>query len=135
MDILRPLKAHLSKTAHSNTAIIWAIACPAFFGFFRLGELLLSAGVQWEPKLHLSWGDIAIDNHDSPSLVQVHLKQSKCDQFGKGVKVTTLLGRQIMIYVRFKPSQPTLLSAQTSQDHFLLTVRTRLLQSNGLQSS
>ena len=44
--------------------------------------------MHWEPKLHLSWGDIAVDNHDSPSLVQVHLKQSKCDQFGNGVKVT-----------------------------------------------
>ena len=53
--------------------------------------MLLSAGVQWESKLHLSWGDIAVNNHDSPSLVQVHLKQSKCDQFGNGVKV--ILGK------------------------------------------
>ena len=36
---------------------------------------------------HLSWGDVAIDNIQSPSMVKVILKRSKTDQLGKGADV------------------------------------------------
>ena len=32
-------------------------------------------------------GDVAVDSRTSPSMVKVHLKRSKCDQFGRGVDV------------------------------------------------
>ena len=41
----------------------------------------------YNSRVHLSWGDVTVDNHSSPSIVCVHLKRSKCDQFGKGVDV------------------------------------------------
>ena len=39
----------------------------------------------------LSWGDVSVDDRASPTMVKIHLRQSKCDQFGKGVEV--IIGR------------------------------------------
>ena len=39
-------------------------------------------------RTDLAWGDVAVDDRDSPTMVQVHLKTSKVDQFGQGVDVT-----------------------------------------------
>ena len=42
---------------------------------------------QYKPTVHLSWGDVAVNDSKSPTMLRVHLKQSKCDQLGKGVDV------------------------------------------------
>ena len=34
--------------------------------------------------MDLAWGDVAVDSHTKPQMIQLHLKQSKCDQFGTG---------------------------------------------------
>lgn len=39
------------------------------------------------PSVHLTPADIAIDDRDNPSLIQVHLKVSKTDQLRKGISV------------------------------------------------
>ena len=70
-----------------------AIAVIAFFGFFRLGELLLESRTTYNSVLHLSWGDISIHSPINPSMVKVHLKKSKCDQFGAGADVLLHVGR------------------------------------------
>jgi hypothetical protein len=67
----------------SSPATPWAISTLAFFGFFRLGELLPEKS-SFDPTSQLAWGDVAVDNHQLPRMVQVHLKLSKCDQFGSG---------------------------------------------------
>ena len=67
--------------------MFWAAACMAFFGFFRLGEILIPLGEAYNPTNHLSVGDVAVDNTTHPSLIQIKLKQSKTDQFGKGAMV------------------------------------------------
>jgi len=41
----------------------------------------------YNPALGLAWGDVALDNQESLRMVQFHLKQSKCDQFGAGSDV------------------------------------------------
>lgn len=69
----------MDAASYTNSEVFWAIATAAFFGFFRLGELILTAGSQWDQKRHLSWGDVAVDSYT--------VKQSKCDQFGRGVDV------------------------------------------------
>ena len=53
-----------------------------FFGFFRAGEITTS-----NISKHLAWGDVAIDDGSSPRLLEVHLKQSKTDQLGKGIDI------------------------------------------------
>lgn len=42
---------------------------------------------QYNPSMHLSWGDIAVYDISSPTMLKVHLNKSKCDQLGKGVDV------------------------------------------------
>eukprot|EP00731_Ephydatia_muelleri_P000369 Em0001g369a len=65
----------------------WAIATSAFFGFFRLGELLMGSETEYSPANHLSWGDVALDAKVAANMVKIHLKKSKCDQFGAGADV------------------------------------------------
>ena len=89
--LLRRIKGELQRTANQERHVLWAVCCTAFFGFFRLGELLQSSGAEFNPRLHLSWGDMAIDNHQAPRMVKFHLRQSKTDQLGRGVDI--IIGR------------------------------------------
>ncbi len=85
--LLRQIKQALASSVNSAKLVIWAVAATAFFGFFRLGELLCSTPQDFNKSMCLSWGDVAINSHLAPTMVQIHLKKSKCDQFGAGAKV------------------------------------------------
>ena len=89
--VLDQMRRALDHSAHPNKVVLWAISCTAFFGFFRLGELLPETAKSFRPAADLAWGDIAVDNPANPQMVRVHLKKSKCDQFGKGSDI--ILGR------------------------------------------
>ena len=39
----------------------------------------------YDPTIHLSMQDVAVDNRSSPSLVRILIKQSKTDPFRQGV--------------------------------------------------
>lgn len=86
-SLLAQIHSTLAASSHPEKVLIWAIASSAFFGFFRLGELLVESADQYVPAVNLSWGDVAVDNRSSPTMAKFHLKRSKCDQFGKGVDV------------------------------------------------
>ena len=58
-----------------------------FFGFFRAGEITVPSKTSFNPNHHLAWGDVSADCASKPSCIRVHLKVSKCDQFGKVVNV------------------------------------------------
>lgn len=85
--MLRKIKQSLLSSSDPNRLVLWAIACTAFFGFFRLGELLPASRAAYSPATSLSWGDISVDSHSAPRMVQLHLKQSKYDQAGNGADV------------------------------------------------
>ena len=89
--ILLQIKQELGQSAHPEKRVLWAVCCTAFFGFFRLGELLLLSPSAFNPRLHLAWGDMAVDDPQDTSMVKYHLKQSKTDQAGRGVNV--ILGK------------------------------------------
>jgi hypothetical protein len=89
--ILRQIKQSLEASAHQDRVIMWAVCCTAFFGCFRLGELLLDTPPSFDQRRHLAWGDVAVDDQTNPQMIRIHLKQSKTDQFGKGVDI--ILGR------------------------------------------
>ena len=91
MKILTQLHNKLFSSEHPEKHVIWAIASTAFFGFFRLGELLPTAGHTVQPAIDLVWGDVAVDSHSNPQMIQIHLKKSKCDQFGLGSDI--VIGR------------------------------------------
>ena len=111
--VLAKIHQSLFSSAHQERVAIWAIACTAIFGFFRLGELLPTAANAFNPATDLAWGDVAVDNHTAPRMVQVHLKKSKCDQFGKGSDI--IMGRTdsllcpvsaIIQYITVRGNQP-----------------------------
>ena len=81
--LLSLLHSHWESTVHPERQVLWAVAVLCFAGFFRLGELLQSP----DSSSVLSWGDVSIDNRDDPSVIRVYLRFSKCDQYGRGVKV------------------------------------------------
>ena len=86
--ILHGLRIQWGTNASEYINIMsWAVACTAYFGFFRLGELLLCREGVYNPALHLSFGDVKVDNTTNPALIQIFVKQSKTDQFSQGTMV------------------------------------------------
>ena len=74
--ILRRIKEQWAYRPTEYAIIMfWAVA---FFGFFRLGEILMPPGEAYDSTSHLSATDVAN---------KIRLKQSKTDEFGKGVMV------------------------------------------------
>ena len=59
---------------------------PLFFpAFLRAGEMTTPDEGGYDPAVHLSFGDVVIDDPLQPSFVRLTLKQSKTDPFRKGV--------------------------------------------------
>ena len=68
-----------------------AACCMGFFGFLRAAEFTTPSWQEYDKGLQLSLGNVAVDNHSNPSLLHVHIKQSKTDPFRRGVHI--YLGR------------------------------------------
>ena len=60
--ILCQIKTHLMASKNPNRMLLWAVATSAFFGFFRLGELLPESVKVFAPATGLSWGYVALDS-------------------------------------------------------------------------
>lgn len=87
-QILRQVKAlWASKSTDPDTIMLWSACTTAFFGFFRLGEIMIESSSSFDPATHLTPNDVALDCRDSPSLIQIHLKSSKTDQMRQGISV------------------------------------------------
>lgn len=123
--LLRDVGKELVRSAHPERLVLWAVCCTAFFGFFRLGELLITRQSDFDPRLHLAWGDMAVDNPQATRMIKFHLKRSKTDPFGKGADI--ILGRTgcelcpvaaVLNYVAARGSR---------QDSFFITSRARPL--------
>ena len=85
--MLGAIHTALNAASDNERDLIWAVASLVFFEFFDLGELLMDKESVYTQATHLSWGDVATDSRDKPSMLRVHLKRSKYDQFGRGVDV------------------------------------------------
>ena len=64
--------------------LMWAVCCTAFFGFFRLGELLETTP---HSKVSIQVRDVTVNSPVEPTIISLHLRRSKTDQFGKGVDI------------------------------------------------
>ena len=86
-----PITPPILKTVWDGQAndpdivMLWAACCLAFFGFLRAGELTVPSDSAFDPSMHLSWGDLAVDSQDNPTVLSVRLKASKTDLFWKGI--------------------------------------------------
>lgn len=110
LQVLSGIGNFLQSSSHPEKIVLWAVACTAFFGFFRLGELLPENATS---NSGIVWGDVAIDSHSAPRMVQIHLRTSKCDQFGAGSDI--VLGatgssvcpvKAILTYTGIRGSEP-----------------------------
>ena len=111
--ILGRIKSSLDASSNPDKTVLWAIATSAFFGFFRLGELLPDSVASFNAATGLAWGDVTVDSHSNPLMIQFHLKKSKCDQFGSGSNI--VIGRTdtlicpvaaILQYIKVRGDQP-----------------------------
>ena len=60
--------------------------CVGIFLILTLySEFTLLSTKAYDPDVHLSYSDIAVDSTSNPSMMQVHIKASKTDPFRKGV--------------------------------------------------
>ena len=103
------------------------MAASAFFGFFRLGELLPESPSHFNVAIGLAWGGVEVDSHTNPTMIQFHFKVSKCDQFGAGSNM--IVGRTDSLLV---PVIAILQFINIRGDHFLSTLPRRLYPSKSL---
>ena len=90
--ILRRIKAMWEPSASDpDVVMLWAACCLGFFGFLRSGEMTVPSDSAYDPSVHLSYKDIAVDDPANPQTVSVFIKQSKTDPFRRGINL--FLGR------------------------------------------
>lgn len=92
VEIMEKLRHTLSKkpSDHDNI-MMWAACALAFFGFLRCSEFTVPSQEEYSPAAHLSLQDISVDSRESPTRIQVRIKQSKTDPFRQGC--TLCLGK------------------------------------------
>ena len=91
-SILRKLKSvWLGGNPSQDNVMLWAASVTTFFTFCRSGEITVEKEDSYDPKTHLSYSDLAVDDSSSPNVISLMIKRSKTDQCGKGVKV--VMGR------------------------------------------
>ena len=88
LDLLKKLQAiWLAPPTHPDNIMLWAASCTGFFGFLRAGEFTVPSAQAYDPEVHLNLGDMAVDSHVNPTLIRLHIKQSKTDPFRQGVDI------------------------------------------------
>ncbi len=87
-SILDAIRSHWDQQGPTQDQVmLWAAASVCFFGFLRSGEITVQSDSSFDPKCHLTFGDVSVDDIVAPKLLRVHLKCSKTDPFRKGVDV------------------------------------------------
>ena len=86
-DILRRLSTVWRGDPSYLHLLLWTVACVAFFGFMRMGEVTAVPGTP--PSITAD--GVAVDSHSAPSIIQLTLTHSKTDQFRRGSH--TFLGK------------------------------------------
>ena len=90
LSILKKMKAIWRGQEVSlgfNNLMLWAAASTTFFSFCCSGEVTVQKEGAYNPQTHLSFGDIAVDNAKTPTIISLRLKKSKTDQARLGVKI------------------------------------------------
>ena len=69
---------------NQDHVMFWAASTLAYFGFLRSSEFTVPSLSAFNPLIHLTVSDIAVDSHEMPSCLQLNIKASKTDPFRKG---------------------------------------------------
>ena len=60
---------------------------PVFLWLFADGGIVVPSSSSYDPKVHLSVGDIKVNDRKKPTFLEVRIKASKTDVFQKGVTI------------------------------------------------
>ena len=82
--LLQPICLHRHLATYEES-LVWVVSSVCFFGFFIAGEITVPSVGAYDRAVHLSWGNICISQNRR--VLQVFLKWSKRDQYGRGVEV------------------------------------------------
>jgi hypothetical protein len=85
LTALRVLKNELNgqNLVKADIRMLWAVSCLAFFGSFRMGELLAEKADEYDPNFTCLAKDVVMEE----GTIQVRLKSPKEDRSGKDVIV------------------------------------------------
>ena len=115
------LKTALLQEPHNyENILLWAACCIAFFGFLRCSEFTVPSIQEYDPSAHLSCDDVSLDSWDSPSAIQIYIKQSKTNPFRKGVHLC--LGKTDVDICPVKAILPYLIIRGSKPGPLFLTV-------------
>ena len=81
-------KLHTSWKSFPNrfgATMLWAASCVRFFAFLRSGEIAAPSDSGYDAAVHLSSGDVRLDNISNPQYLEVCVEASKTDPFRQGV--------------------------------------------------
>ena len=85
--ILEKIRGVLEGSPGYESTMLWAACCTGFFGFLRCGEFMLPDSTTFDHSIHLTPADVAVDSHQTPTMVAIRIKQSKTDQFKEGTTI------------------------------------------------
>ena len=84
-EILQKMFAIWNQQQDRDACMLQAACCLGFFGFLRAAEFTIPSWAEFDEGAHLTIADVAVDNKSAPTIIQVHIKQSKTDPFRQGV--------------------------------------------------
>ena len=91
-EMLRELKEVWQRHPNKKDArMLWAAATMCFFGFLRVGEIVIPSDSGFDPSIHLTPKDVKVSDLQDPRWLVVRIKASKTDPFRQGVSI--YLGR------------------------------------------
>ena len=131
--ILRIARRELERSPEQDSKMMWAAMCIGFFGFMRTGEFTVTNTSETERILGIA--DVSVDSRENPRLVSLHLRYSKTDQFGEGVRIS--LARNdtelcpvaaVLAYIAVRPPIPGPLLVTTKRTALTRRVFVQRLQ-------
>ena len=88
--ILKRLKTVWIKDSERipfNNIMLWTAGLTTFFSFCHSREVTVEQENHYDPSIHLSYSDLAVDNPSDPGVTSMLIKKSKIDQGRRRAKV------------------------------------------------
>ena len=67
--------------------MLWRASFLCIFGLFRIGEAVVPSETQYDPEVHLRFGDVKVKRRSQLRWPEVHIKVSKTDPFCHAVSI------------------------------------------------
>ena len=58
-----------------QSIMLWAACCTVFFGFLRVGEMMVLSQEAYDSSVYLSLDDVVLDSRSNPTVIWLTIKQ------------------------------------------------------------